>query len=181
MIEAALDLFERRGFDHVTVDEIADAAHVSPRTFFRYFGSKEAVLFHDQDEMLELLRSTIEAQPAGVPPLRALRTAVLALGDYAAQDLDAQTRKAQVVREASDTTTYERTVLQPAFEEVLAEALAAHLGVPANVDPRPRLLAGVGISVMNAVSAQWWAAGGGDFQVMLEEAFDALRSAAADS
>ena len=46
--EAALELFETRGFDAVTIEEVADAAEVSPSTVYRYFGTKEGLVLHDE-------------------------------------------------------------------------------------------------------------------------------------
>ena len=46
---AALDLFERKGYDTTTVEDIADAANVSPRTFFRYFDAKVDVVMHNKE------------------------------------------------------------------------------------------------------------------------------------
>ena len=53
----ALDLFERHGFDAVSIEQVADAAEVSPSTVYRYFGTKEGLVVHDEydDRVLELL------------------------------------------------------------------------------------------------------------------------------
>src|SRR5246127_412323 len=69
----ALDLVAKRGFANVTVEDIAEAADVSPRTFFNYFPSKEAVLFGgDPDRAAELRDGIVNAAP-GRPALDALR------------------------------------------------------------------------------------------------------------
>ncbi|MDO5696683.1 MAG: TetR family transcriptional regulator [Dermatophilus congolensis] len=53
----AIDLFEARGFDAVTIEQVAEAAEVSPSTVYRYFGTKEGLVIHDEhdDELLALL------------------------------------------------------------------------------------------------------------------------------
>jgi len=69
----AYRLFEEQGYANTTVEQIAEAAEVSPSTFFRYFPSKELVLMAD-----DLDRVTIEAlsrQPADLSPLQAFRGA----------------------------------------------------------------------------------------------------------
>ena len=82
---AALQLFGERGFDHVTVEEIVDACDVSPRTFFRYFASKEDALFAETDGNVARLLDSLAEQPADVTVLTALEAAMLDLArTYAA-------------------------------------------------------------------------------------------------
>lgn len=74
LIAAALELFERQGYEATTIDEIAAAADVSPRTFFRYFASKEEVALGDDTGpgILALLA----ARPAAEPMLESARRVV---------------------------------------------------------------------------------------------------------
>ena len=60
--DAALDLFERQGYDATTVDQIAAAAGVSPATFFRYFATKEDVLFADEEPSAKALTELVAAR-----------------------------------------------------------------------------------------------------------------------
>ena len=71
---AALQLFRRKGYENTTISEIADAAEVSTSTFFRYFGSKEALVF--QDDFDELLIEAFKRQPRDLTPVQAIRSAI---------------------------------------------------------------------------------------------------------
>src|SRR5689334_10728619 len=64
LVESALALFAEKGFDAVTVEEIAAAANVSRRTFFRYFPTKEDVVLERRREQLDLLKTVLAAAPA---------------------------------------------------------------------------------------------------------------------
>src|SRR5579862_278681 len=78
---AALDLVAERGLANVTVEDIAEAADVSPRTFFNYFPSKEAALFGESDpDRAGGLRDRVASEAPGEPALSALRTV---MGQYA--------------------------------------------------------------------------------------------------
>jgi AcrR family transcriptional regulator len=86
LVRSALKQFAKRGFDHVTVEDIAGACEVSPRTFFRYFASKEDVLFAESDANRIRFLEALAAQPADVGPLHALQGAVLSVAsDYESQ------------------------------------------------------------------------------------------------
>jgi AcrR family transcriptional regulator len=81
--QAANRLFEAQGYDRTTVQEIANAAGVTERTFFRYFGSKDELLADLILGGLPLLQEMIVRRPQKEPPLTAVRNAVLASVDAA--------------------------------------------------------------------------------------------------
>jgi AcrR family transcriptional regulator len=77
----ALALFAKRGFDAVTVDEIAAAADVSRRTFFRYFPTKEDVFFSRRRAQMDELARLLAAPEAGETAFQTVRRALLLLAD----------------------------------------------------------------------------------------------------
>src|SRR5882762_11103969 len=72
----AYRLFDENGYANTTVDQIADAAEVSPSTFFRYFPTKEDVVLGDDYDALMV--EAFRAQPAGRTPMQAIRAAMRA-------------------------------------------------------------------------------------------------------
>ncbi|HEY5355925.1 MAG TPA: TetR family transcriptional regulator [Streptosporangiaceae bacterium] len=74
--EHALRLFREQGYTATRVEQIAEAAEVSPATFYRYFPTKEDVVLQDDLDVLTL--GALEAQPPGLSPLAAIRAAVAA-------------------------------------------------------------------------------------------------------
>jgi AcrR family transcriptional regulator len=71
--EHALRLFRQQGYHATTVEQIAEAAEVSPSTFFRYFPTKEDVVLQDDLDLITL--AAFERQPAGLSPIAAFRAA----------------------------------------------------------------------------------------------------------
>ncbi|MER8003528.1 helix-turn-helix domain-containing protein [Streptomyces sp. NPDC095613] len=78
ILEAATTLFLARGFDAVTVREIADEADVSPKTVFTHFPHKEALVFSDEDERHERLIAAVSGRLAGTAISDALKAHYLA-------------------------------------------------------------------------------------------------------
>jgi AcrR family transcriptional regulator len=172
---AALELFGEFGYDAVTVDQIVDRVGVSPRTFYRYFGCKEAVLFAPSDERVVALREAIGARPADEAPLAAMRAALLQVSEQNAHNNESDLQRARLARSGAATETYKRAVLQPQWEQAIAEALAERMAVDLDRDLRPRLLAGIAVAAMTAAAAVWLDDNGAlDGFELLAIAFDAL-------
>ena len=83
----ALRLFTAQGFEETTIDQITAEAGVSRRAFFRYFGSKPDVLWGEFDTEVATIRALLDAVPAGLPVMAAVRQAVLAANHYRAADV----------------------------------------------------------------------------------------------
>jgi len=153
----ALRLFEERGFDEVTVDEIASEAGISVRTFYRYFPAKEDVLQVKIDRRSEALRVALAARPADEPPLRSLR---LALEEVVATE-DPELLRSWITVIAA-TSTLVRSVLggiQLKSHRVIAEFLADRLGLPSDALV-PTMLAAAAGGVIQATQTQWYFRGG---------------------
>ena len=163
---AALDLIAERGFAHVTVEDIAEAADVSPRTFFNYFPSKEAALFGTDPGEAAALRERVAREAPGQPALDALRTVVVSgvtakaaeLADLGGDPADWLNRMREL---RTDPHLRAAQAAQMAkVERALVEGLAGRLGADPERDPYPGLLAAVAAGVFRS-SLTFWAASGG--------------------
>jgi len=171
---AALRLFGDRGFDAVTVDDIAAEADVSRRTFFRYFASKEDVLLADHHIQLARLREAMAARPPGEAILSALRNALLSItGDF-------EDRREKVIlrgRIMRETPSLQARSLvhQKAWEEAMQQMVAERLGVDPVLDLRPGVVAATALAAMRVAFNNWLNAGAtGDLIGLTAEALDLL-------
>ena len=86
LLAAADRLFEARGYDNVTVAEIADAANISVKTLFTYFASKEDLAFADEASLRDAITEAITASPAGTAPVDAAAAELRRVVQGAGQD-----------------------------------------------------------------------------------------------
>jgi AcrR family transcriptional regulator len=154
----ALALFGERGFDQVTVDEIADVAGVSKTTFYRYFESKEDVLLGRSGEKLELMRAALAAQPVDEPVFTAVRNAFFVVADRF--EIEREERLAvRRLLQATPSLAARNLAHQAAWELVLREFVAQRLAD--GVDGlRPRVLAAMVNATLRAAIDAWSDAGG---------------------
>ncbi|GLZ78883.1 TetR family transcriptional regulator [Actinorhabdospora filicis] len=145
LIEAAYTLVIEQGYESTTVDQIADAVEVSPRTFFRYFGSKEDVVLDIQDRVWDAVYEAWHRQPAHLPVVAAVRKAMAQVlarledGGFGI-DIDRMEQLREVI--ATDdrlcALSAQRQVIQSGRVVAL---IAERMGVDPAADIRPELVA----------------------------------------
>ena len=120
--DVALRLFREQGYAETTVEQIAEAAEVSPSTFFRYFPTKEDVVLYDALD--PLLIEAFRAQPAEMSPLQAMRATMRDVYGTGAPEIAAQEERATLllaVPELRMRMLNEFVATIDAFSEVVAE------------------------------------------------------------
>lgn len=173
---AAFRLFRTKGFDRTTVDEIAAEAGVSRTTFFRYFPTKEAVVFDRGREVGKVFRRWIAERPRRENPLEAFEGALLALAREAEDaGLAKESLELEELFERNPALRKRQGEHREEQIALVAQALADRDGRP--VDSEHRLAAGIGVLASDLVREQWHeSAGNADVQALLREHFATIRA-----
>lgn len=168
----AIRLFVERGYDTVSVDDIAAEAGMSGRTFFRYYASKDEILRRYQSALTEALLDAFAAQPADVPALRALREAYASTSAVAGPDREQVRALGRLL--ATAPAVHARSVGEALLDDRLTRECARRSGAQTS-DLRCAVLI-AGVSAAAQVGWSRWVTGDdrGDPALAVTAAIDAL-------
>jgi AcrR family transcriptional regulator len=172
LLDAALNLFSAKGYDQTTTDEIAEAAGVSPRTFFRYFPTKESVLFSGEYDFIHAFSGVYLAQDESLSDYEAMADsfAVLAPGLKRIRKRIAQYHEAvasSLVLLGRERKNHE------ANAEIVARVIAERRRLP-SPDGECRLLASIGMLLVERALNQWLSAPSRALDDLIRKEFAAL-------
>jgi AcrR family transcriptional regulator len=171
---AALDLLAEHGYHDVTVEGIAAAAGVSPRTFFRHFACKDDVVLHLQRQGLRRLCTAVARRPPGEDAVTALRAAIVAVTAFSGEERQMVLLHARVLA-AIPALQAQAMGEQCSAAGPLVGALAERMGVDPAHDGRPALLAASVVAAAGVAFTRWVASGGeGDPSAAIGQAVDSV-------
>ncbi|GAA1379825.1 TetR family transcriptional regulator [Pseudonocardia kongjuensis] len=156
---AALRLCSERGLEHVTVEQIADAADVAPRTFFNYFTSKEEAVVAGNAASTDVLVEAFTARPADEPVPESLRHALRAV--VADPEHRQRVLRMRVLR-GHPTLLAHQLAAYVAQEQALAEAVVARTGADPARDLYPVLVAAAAVTGLRVAVQHWLGDHGAD-------------------
>jgi mycofactocin system transcriptional regulator len=169
----ALDLFVRRGFDETTVDDIAVAVGVSRRTFFRYFASKNDVVWGDFDALLRGLDDRLATAPDDVPIIDALAEAVVWFNALAPEAISSHRQRMSLILHVPALQAHS-TLRYAAWRDVVARFAARRLDEPVDA-LGPQLVGHLALGAAVAAYERWLRDDAADLATLLSQAFAALR------
>ncbi|MFG2550463.1 TetR/AcrR family transcriptional regulator [Streptomyces sp. NPDC048581] len=176
LAEVALELFQREGFEKVTLDDLATAAEVSRSTFLRYFGTKEEAVLAAFDAHGDQAADALRARPADEDDWTALRHA---LDTVIARYHEDPARALATTRLVRDTPALCARQLekQHGWRPALARALAERAGSAEPATLGQTVRAAAALDCLNVAVDHWSASDGRlDLVELLDEAFAALGS-----
>ncbi|MGA8250498.1 MAG: mycofactocin system transcriptional regulator [Mycobacterium sp.] len=151
--DVALELFTARGFAEVSVDDVAHAAGIARRTLFRYYASKNAILWGDFAAHLAHLQELLDNVDPRVATGEALRAALLAFNTFDECETVRHRQRMRVILETAELQAYSMT-MYAGWREVMAGFIAARLGVK-TTDPLPQTVAWTMLGVALSAYEQW--------------------------
>lgn len=171
--DVGICLFIEKGIDGTTIDEIAEAARISRRTFFHYFGSKDDILLSLQSGMSEMIAGEIRTAPLESSPYDAVRLALLKItGSIPSEDMFALDR----MMRGSASVQARKQASYALHEATLFSALQQRWPEP-DREPRLRLVAMVAVSALRLASEIFNQEGGKrPFPLILDGAFEGLQA-----
>jgi len=173
--QVAFDLFDQQGFEHTTVDDVASAAGISRRTFFRYFESKNEIPWGDFDGELARMRQRLAATPPQAQLMDAIRAAIVDFNRMPAEQIPAHRRRMTFILGVPALQAHS-TLRFAAWRQVIADFVAQRTGQrPDALLPRTIAHAMLGVAV--AAYEQWLASPGDDLCELLDSAVRELGSA----
>ena len=167
LTRSAQELVHQHGLEKVTVDEIADGAGVSVRTFFNYFTCKEEAIAGIDPGVLAEMSADLLARPADETPLDAVRAILTIDTDASAVLRSWRLRNELVDRYPALLPRHLATTVQ--VESALAAALAERMGVDIASDPAPRAIVAAVLAIVRATLSWWYES---DRSIDLPEALD---------
>jgi TetR/AcrR family transcriptional regulator, regulator of mycofactocin system len=170
----AIDLFSARGFDEVSVDDVAEAAGIARRTLFRYYPSKNALPWGDFDAHLDHMRDLLSELDPDVPIEQALRTALLAFNSFDEQETARHRQRMRVILETAALQAYSMT-MYAGWRAVVAAFVARRLGAKVE-DIVPQTVAWTMLGVALSAYEHWLA----DESVSLSDALGAAFDTVSD-
>jgi AcrR family transcriptional regulator len=174
LLDAALDLFSVYGYDETTTDEIAEAAGVSPRTFFRYFPTKESVLFFGEYDFINAVSGVYLAQPEELADFEAMASSFALLAPGLKRIRKRITQYHEAVASSLVLLGRERKNHE-ANAETVAKVIAERRRLP-SPDSECRLLAAVGMLLVERALNQWLSTPNRGLDDLIRQEFAALPS-----
>jgi TetR/AcrR family transcriptional regulator, regulator of mycofactocin system len=170
--DVALELFTARGFAEVSVDDVAHAAGIARRTLFRYYASKNAILWGDFGAHLAHLQELLDNVDPRVAMGEALRAALLAFNMFDECETVRHRQRMRVILETAELQAYSMT-MYAGWREVMAGFIAARLGLK-TTDPIPQTVAWTMLGVALSAYEQWLSDESVTLPEALGNAFDVL-------
>ena len=170
--EVAIRLFIDRGFDETSIDDIAAAAGIGRRTFFRYFPSKAALVWGDFDGELDRMRACLARLDPHLPMMQAVRQAVIDF-NVLQPEQEAQHRRRLTLILGVPTLIANSTLQFAHWRAVIAEFTAQRLGTDAE-DHLPVTIGYCALGTSVAAYEEWLRHPGADLGALLDEGFSQL-------
>ncbi|GAA1204979.1 mycofactocin system transcriptional regulator [Prauserella alba] len=165
-------MFDRDGFDATTVDDIAKAAGIGRRTFFRYFDSKNDVVWGAFTDQLEYMRERFAARPPAEPVMESLRAVVVDFNRVAPAETERHRRRLELILRVPALQAHS-TLRYADWREVVAEFAAQRTGRQ-RADLTPQAIAHAALGTALAAYEHWLGDPDSDLATVLDTAFAEL-------